>query len=66
MVFTFKIKLSLMTEFILVKGVDSMLLNMDITVMIILPKGYETGLRTADLRPIFVVEVLAILLLVAH
>lgn len=55
-----------MTEFILVKGVDSMLLNMDITVMIILPKGYETGLRTADLRPIFVVEVLAILLLVAH
>lgn len=66
MAFTLKVKLPLMTEFILVEGIDSMFLNMYVAVMVILPKSYETGLRTADLRPIFVVEVLTVLLLVAH
>jgi len=65
MVFPLKIELPLVHKLLLVDSVYSVLLDMYISIMIILPEGDEVGVG-GDLRPFLVVEVLPARRLVAH
>jgi len=65
MIFPFKIELSLMPEFFLIDSIDFMFLDMDMAIMIVLPKCDLIGIGF-DHSPFFGIKVLGILLLVSH
>lgn len=65
MVFPLKIKLPLVYKLLLVNSVYSVLLDMDIAIMVILPKCDKIGVGT-ELSPLLMVEILSALLLVTH
>ena len=65
MVFPLKIKLSLMAKLFLINRINSIFLNVDIAIMVVLPECDLVRIGT-DQSPFLRIEVLLIMLLVSH